>query len=569
MKEALEKAIQTALKSLDIADPIFKLEYPENNEHGDFSCNAAMVYAKHLKVAPKALAEKIVEAFGKVSPGFIQSVSVAGPGFINFKIKEQIFAQEIVNIVAGGAEYGWGKTDADKKVMVEYTDPNPFKIFHIGHLMANAIGESLSRLIESQAATVKRANWQGDVGLHVAKTIWGVIAGGMPAFEAIGQADLVTRVQFLGSAYVAGNTAFEDPASKKQIDEINKKVFDRSDSQVNDIYDNGRQWSLDYFETIYTKLGTKFDYYFFEGKEGLLGRAVVEAFLDKGVFEKSEGAIVFKGEKYGLHTRVFITSNGLPTYETKELGLNAEKFKVCPDLSESIIVTANEQNDYFKVLLKVMSLVYPEIAAKTRHLSHGILRFASGKMSSRKGNIISAENLLVDIKALVTEKIAERELTAEEKEDISNTVAIGAIKYSILRQAVGSDVIFDSSASISFEGDSGPYLQYAAVRAGAVLEKAKKLAVGKVILPEQVTLLEKLISRFPAIVAYARADYGPQHIANYLIALAGAFNSYYASNQIINETDPLTPYRLALTQAFLTTMTNGLWLLGIKVPKKM
>jgi arginyl-tRNA synthetase len=195
-------------------------------------------------------------------------------------------------------------------------------------------------------------------------------------------------------------------------------------------------------------------------------------------------------------------------------------------------------------------------------------------MSSRTGKVITAEALMSDIKSLVMERIADREFSMQEKDELAEIVAIGAIKYTILRQSIGSDVIFDSSASISFEGDSGPYLQYSAVRAQSILEKAKsegieKLAAKNGVLPEKVTMLEKLISRFPDVIAYARNEYAPQQVANYLIALAGAFNSFYASNIIVDAKEPLSPYRVALTQAFLTTMTNGLWILGIKVPKRM
>ena len=170
-----------------------------------------------------------------------------------------------------------------------------------------------------------------------------------------------------------------------------------------------------------------------------------------------------------------------------------------------------------------------------------------------------------------------RGANAEEKEEIADIVAIGAIKYTILRQAIGGDVIFDSSASISFEGDSGPYLQYATVRAGSILEKAKQERIGVISngaekmaqLPEKVTVLEKLISRFPDVVERARLEYSPQHVANYLITLAAAFNAYYAQHTIVDIQDSQSPYRIALTRAFQITMTNGLWLLGIKVPKKM
>lgn len=576
MKEKLIQALSKAVLPLGIDAASVKLDYPENPDHGDFSSNIAMTNGRKLGMAPRVLAEKILATFESNKPGFIESVSIAGPGFINFKVKDSVFAEEVLNIVKGGAEYGWSTDEKSKKVMVEYTDPNPFKVFHIGHLMSNAIGESISRLVESQGTKVIRANWQGDVGPHVAKAIWGA----MHATDASEKG-----AAFWGKAYAAGSEAYDsDPEAKKEIDSINKKIYEKSDPTVNALYDQGRRESLEAFEVIYKKLGTKFDNYFFESIEGRNGEAIVREFQKKDVFQESEGAVVFKGEDHGLHTRVFITSQGLPTYETKELGLNAEKFKLYPDLAESVIITANEQNDYFKVLLKVMSLIMPKVASKTKHLSHGIMRFASGKMSSRKGNVISGESLIDDIKKLVLEKVAGRDFSASEADEIADQIAIAAIKYTVLRSSVGGDIIFDSSASISFEGDSGPYLQYSAVRANSVLEKAKQEAGAQrgmpaearkekgelqIPIPEKVGLLEKLISRFPDILMHARAEYAPQHVANYLINLAGAFNSFYASTPIVDEKEPLSPYRIELTRAFLTTMTNGLWVLGIKVPKKM
>jgi arginyl-tRNA synthetase len=574
MKQEIQVALQKALGKLGIENAHFKLDYPENAEHGDFSSNAAMVYAKQLSLAPKTLAEQIIVELKKVMPDVVESVSVAGPGFINFKIKDKVFAKEIVSIVTGGAEYGWGKGDTGKKVIVEHTDPNTYKPFHIGHLMATTIGESISRIVQASGAEVVRMCYPSDIGLHIAKSVWAWKKNSKDT-----PADTATswdKTIFLGKMYVEGTLAYDaDTNAKSEIDLINKALYEKSDSSLTELYNKGRQWSLDYYETLYKKFGTTFNEYIFESEIASIGKDIVRSYLDKGVFEESDGAVVFKGEKYGLHTRVFINSQGFATYEGKEVGLNITKFKRHPDTTLSIIVTANEINEYFKVLLKCLSLIDDNVSSKTLHVSHGMLRFASGKMSSRTGNVVLAESLIGDIQNLVMEKIQEREFSVEEKNEIAEIVAVGAIKYTILRQATGGDVIFDSSASISFEGDSGPYLQYAAVRAGAVLEKGKKQEAGSrkkgevQVLPESVTLLEKLISRFPDIVERARAEYAPQTVANYLISLAGAFNSYYASNQIIIENDPLTSYRLDLTQAFLTTMTNGLWLLGIKVPKKM
>lgn len=541
-----------------------RLEYPENPDHGDFSTNMAMAGAKKAGLSPRALAEKIAAEFSKDMPSSVASVDIAGPGFINFRLKDETFTTAILAI-SGNAEYGWSTNEKGGKVMVEYTDPNPFKVLHIGHLMSNAIGESISRLVQSAGANVVRANWQGDVGPHVAKAVWG-------ALHSKEKTDFASVEVKWGYYYSFGANAYDtDEKAKSEIDLINKKIYERSDPAIQLIYETGRQETLEAFEKIYARLGTKFDNYFFEGTEGRNGEAIVREYEAKGIFEKSEGAVVFKGEKYGLHTRVFITSQGLPTYEAKELGLNAEKFKLFPDLSESIIITAHEQADYFKVLLKVFSLIRPDIAEKTKHLSHGMLRFASGKMSSRTGKVIAATALIDDIQKLVQEKMKDRKLPAAEAEEIADAVAIGAIKYTILRQATGGDVIFDSAASISFEGDSGPYLQYAAVRAQSILERAKAEKIPEKIdaLPPAAHTIEKLLTRFPDVIARARHEYAPQIVANYLITLAAAFNSFYSVQTIIDPKDPHSPYYVALTKAFSTVMKNGLWLLGIQVPKKM
>ena len=564
MLETLEKAIEHALQTTGIEAPEVRLEHPAELSHGDYSTNVALAYSKELKMKPRELAEKVVEVLrfnlkSEKRLNLIDRIEIAGPGFINFHLSKEFFAESVKGV---SDDFGKNKIWAGKRVMVEFTDPNPFKEFHIGHLMDNAIGESIARVFEFHSATVKRACWQGDVGMHVAKSIWGYQKG----------EETEKTAQVWGKAYTRGSEAFEtDENAKKEITALNKVIYEKSDPEINKLYDAGRQISLDFFEEIYKRVGTKFDYYFFESKEGVEGKKIVEEFLDKGVFEKSDGAVVFKGEQYGLHTRVFINSQGLPTYEAKELGLNRKKFEVEKDLDFSIILSANEISEYFKVLLKVMSLVYPPIAAKTKHLAHGFLKLATGKMSSRKGNVITGEGLLNQVEELVHEKIKEREMTPEQKTKLAGIVAVGAIKYSILRQAIGGDIIFDFEKSISFEGDSGPYLQYSFVRAKSVLQKAKDVGVkpSVEVRPQQTAVIERLLYRFPGIVERAGTELEPHYIATYLIELAGAFNSWYAKEQIVASEDLTSPYKVALTEAFATTMQNGLWLLGIAVPTKM
>jgi arginyl-tRNA synthetase len=563
MKEQLIECLKAAAETVGAMPATVSLEYPENSEHGDFSTNIALASAKKLKTSPKALAEKIVTELKGKMPSFVDSVSIAGAGFINIKAKDSSLTEQAIKPVT--------RIEAapKRKVMVEYTDPNTFKAFHIGHIMSNTIGESLSRLIERSGAKVVRVCYPSDIGLHIAKSLWALRKhlSEMPTETA----PIQEKTAFLGKMYVEGTNTYDaDPHAKAEIDALNKVIYEKSDEALNKLYEKGRKWSLDHFEMLYKVLGTSFDDYIYESEMAPVGLDVVRAH-EEDIFERSDGAVVFKGEEFGLHTRVFINSQGLPTYEAKDLGLNVTKFKKHPDAAESVIITASEQNAYFKVLKQVLLLIDKENGAKTTHIGHGMMRFASGKMSSRTGNVVTAEALLSDIKGLVRERIAERGFNAQESEEISEAVAVGAIKYTILRSSIGSDIVFDSASSISFEGDSGPYLQYSAVRAQSVLAKAGELgsAGPKIVFPEKAGMLERLIIRFPDIAERARQEYAPQHVANYLINLAGAFNGFYAGNTIVDPKEPMSPYRIELTKAFLRTMTDGLWLLGIKVPKKM
>src|SRR3989344_3319710 len=232
---------------------------------------------------------------------------------------------------------------------IEYPDPNPFKPFHIGHLMTNAIGESIARILERSGADVSRANYQGDVGLHVARAIYGLLQNEKLQDKTSSN---IRQAENIGKAYAIGAEVYEnDSEAKIEIDEINKKIYSKSDKKINQIYDWGFKMTMEAFEDLYKMLGTKFDFYFLESAMTDIGRDIVKDNMDK-VFTESDDAIVFKAEEHDpkLHTRVFITSVGFPTYETKELGLAIEKFKTYPDMDMSIVITAREQMDYMRVV---------------------------------------------------------------------------------------------------------------------------------------------------------------------------------------------------------------------------
>jgi len=571
IKETIRQAIKEALTTLSIEASDFTLEPPEDISHGDYMTNAALAHAKLYKLNPIELGKRIVEKLSAATIEGVEKISVAGPGFINIALSQKYLVAALDSALKHPDAYGRTDLGKGKRDIYEYTDPNPFKEFHIGHLMSNTIGESLSRLAEFSGAKVARACYQGDMGLNVAQAVWGMrrLESEMPQEHA----PLNERVAFLGKAYALGASGYEETdAVKEDIIEVNRKLFAQSDPHLASLYEKGKRWSLESFEAVYKKLGTKFDHYFFESETAPIGAAIVNEFLAKGVFEKSDGAVIFRGEKYDLHTRVFINSEGFPTYDGKELGLAKVKYERSP-YDRSVIITANEQAGYFKVLLKAIDLVFPELAGKNQNIAHGMMKLSSGKMSSRKGNVVGGEKLIATLAEKVVERVKERKEIGEgERHGISEEIAVAAIKYSILKQSIGKDIIFDIESALSFEGDSGPYLQYALVRAVSVLRNASKEGIApsfKTASPHEVPALGKRIYRFPDVVVRAQREFAPQYIATYLTALAGEFNSYYANNKIVDKADPESAYRLGLTEAFIAVMKNGLWLLGISVPKKM
>ena len=559
MESVIRTAIEDALAALGIEGVDFTIEHPGDTTHGDYATNAAMIAAKKAGKNPRELAEQIVSELDEEIE-YVEKIEIAGPGFINFHLAREFFTGELERILHEGV--AWGKHDvwAGKRVVVEYTDPNPFKEFHVGHLFTNSVGESIARLFMFAGADTKRVNYQGDVGMHVAHAIWGMQQMGLSI-----ESDFTARD--LGKAYALGATAYkDDETAAAAMKAINKALYERSDEALNVLYDKGREASLTYFETIYKIIDTQFDKYFFESEAAPKGKEIVLAHPE--VFKESDGAHVFKGEEYGLHTRVFLNSEGLPTYEAKELALAQIKDEAF-HYDHSVISTANEISDYFKVLKKAMSFVYPALEAKTEHIGHGMVKLAEGKMSSRTGNVIAAIDFINEIADAAEEKM--RQTGTAGDHSLALDIAVGAIKYATLRSSIGQDTIFNKEQALSFEGDSGPYLQYTHARIVSVLAKAA--AVGVTLssnrAPEQPYDIERVLYRFPEVVQSALAERQPHLVATYLTELAGTFNSFYANEKIADPTDPLSGYKAALAKAVSITLKNGLWLLGIKAPEKM
>lgn len=560
MKTELEQIIQDMVKQLFNQDVIVTLTRPDS-QFGDYTTTIALQLSKKIGQSPQAIAN-IIATHLKEASSYIEEVGVAGPGFLNLKLTGQTMWQSMAHKPA--------KTLLGNKVLVEYSDPNPFKPLHAGHLYTTLVGDTIARLVEHAGAETVRLNFGGDVGRHVGISMWAIVkALGGEQPEKLHHIAPVERPAWLGQRYVEGTAAFEDDlAAKTEILAYNKRVYDIHATQDHDspfarIYWTCRQWSYDYFATLYEQLQvTPFDRFIPESEVTPLGLATVTEQLQNGVFTHSDGAVVYEGdEQKGLHTRVFINSEGLPTYETKDVGLSLTKWQDY-HFDESIIITANEQEQYMQVVLAAIHNFAPELAERTRHLTHGVVKLQGGvKMSSRKGNVVTALEILEAARAAGQ---------ATGTHPTEETV-LSAIKYAFAKNRIGGDIVYDPSESIALEGNSGPYLQYAHARARSILGKAGATSnelqvMSQELQPDERTLVRKL-TEYAEAVERATAELMPHHICTYLYELAQEFNRFYEKNRVIGDDRENT--RLSIVKQYADTLKNGLTLLGIHAPDRM
>lgn len=651
MQDELKKVVTQALKELGVDDRKVTIERPSDPVHGDYTSNVALVVSKQLKRNPREIAEEITQRIKTqdVRRQGIEEIAVAGAGFINFHLTTDFLLSELQKILEND-DFVPSQRLKNKKYMVEYGHPNTHKEMHIGHMRTLITGEAIARLLKASGATVFRANYQGDIGPHVAKALWGmqrlmqerqlIIDTGNWKLEfesGNSKIDNLTsnlkpqdqtsnferqasniadwsnndKAHFLGEGYAKGSAEYEE--NKEEIDGINSKLYQfvissetrnpmgsltsvRDDRGVESLYLITRQWSLDYYQDFYERFYTQFDRLFFESAMVASGKKIVEDAIGT-VFRKENGAVIFPGEDYGLHTRVFITQAGNPTYEGKEMGNGFAEQHTFP-FDMKVHVVASEQAGYFQVVFKALELLDPEkFAAKQHHVSMGMVTLTDRKMSSRTGDVLTVDWLLDQVKEKVNELFSGDRVEEGEKARIAEDVTIAAVKHSVLRVGTGQNVAFSVEKSVSLEGDSGPYLQYTYVRTQSVLQKAGisnvKFQISNIQLENgkleasELSLLRRL-SMFEEVIERAATQYNPSILASYLFDLAQAFNLFYQKVPILNPVilasdaspeskkdgswasqDDAKAFRLALTDAVGRRMKQGLDLLGIKAPEKM
>jgi len=548
----LEKAFAGA--GFELEQPVH-IEHPQDMSHGDWACTSALAYAKQNGLNPQDVAKQVVE---NITSSKVQSVEVAGPGFINITLDKKYW----ISHMQSTQEDSWGTTESlvGKKWLVEHTQPNLFKPFHIGHLVNNAMGNSLSQIFRSCGAEILELSFPSDIGPGIAKAVWGLMDKGW--FDNF-------TIQQIGEAYAHGSTQYkEDEKVKEVIDTFNKHIYKRVPSPELDLYDKGIKFSLDYFRDIVKKLGTEFDGIIFETESEVKGKELVNENMET-VFEESEGAIIFRGSEYGLYDSVFINSAGFGTYLAKDLGLIWHKWDRYSPFDKSVYVTDIEQKQHFQLVAKAAGMINQEWEDKSLFLQHGRLSLTSGKISSREGNVPLAEDLINEVEQRVLEKMTDRNIPEDEKQHVAEVVTIGALRYALLKTSAGKNIVFDFEQSLSFEGDSGPYIQYTYVRTQSILEKVGELPKFPSGIHGNVPEVARLLERFPEAIEKSLCDFSPHHIANYVYDLASSFNSFYAETKIADESNPDFAYNIYLTQSVGDTLQKGLALLGIGTVEKM
>ena len=560
MKEEIAKLLAKEVK-LNEDDILLAIESPANPELGDlaFPCfKLASIYKKNPVKIAQELASKL-----KLIKG-LDKIKAIGP-YLNFFLEKTGLATDVVKkILSDKNKFGAGKNG--NKVMIEFSQANTHKAFHVGHIRGTSIGESLSRISEFEGDKVIRANYQGDTGMHVAKWMWNYTKN--HSKEKI-RAD----ESWVAGIYVdAVKRLAENEDLQQEVDVINKKLEEKSDKKLNELWEKTRKICLDALEIIYKELNTHFDKYYFESEVELKGKEIALDLVKKKIAEVSEGATIMNLEKYGLSVWVLLRKDGTVLYSSKDLALIQRKLKE-NKLDKCIYIVADEQNLHFQQLFKTCELMKLKDSDKCSHIPFGMVRLPEGKMSSRTGQNILYSDFKKEVTDYAKEEIKKRfpKLAEKELEERALAISIAAIKFAMLRQGTNKIIVFSKEDALSFEGDTGPYIQYSYARASSILKKSEKKANVKLTkdakIEEKESSLIKKLAEFPEIVENSYKNLSPSVIANYVLELSHIFNEFYHATKVIGSDNE--EFRLALVEAFRIVAKQALNLLGIDAIEEM
>ena len=582
IKELIEEELKKVIEEIFGEKPdSFNLTSPPDVGLGDFTVSC-FHFVKKFKENPANIAKKI--AAGITTLNIIKNVSASGP-YLNIKIKNSVlFRLTCINIIKNGDNYGKIDEGNGKKVMIEYLSPNTNKPLHLGHVRNGSLGMAISNILKSAGNNVIRANLLNDRGAHICKSMlawqkWG--NGQTPETENI-KGD-----HFVGKWYV--RYAKEAELFNHLEEEVQKMLqkWENGDPETVQLWDMMNNWVYQGFSETYKKLGLKFDVFYYESETYKLGKNIVSEGIEKGVFAKDQyGNIVFylpekfTGSKSKEDKKVTVLrSNGTSLYVTQDIATALLKVKE-HGLDSSVYVVGSEQIYHFQCLFEILKSLGYSWADSCYHLSYGMVYLPEGKMKSREGKVVDADDLIAKVKNLAADEIRvrhpENNLSAEEIERRAEIIGDGAIKFYLLKVKPYQDINFNPEESISFDGFTGPYCQYAYARISSILKNAdykkSESCVPDFSLlgnEEELALIQKLI-QFPEELRKAAEEYNPSRIAGYVFSVAKAFNQFYNRHKVLNaENKSLEMARLDLVKSTAVVIKNSLSLLGINTLEEM
>ncbi len=588
-KGSIEELIQTGVsKVLNIEPSEVIVSRTGDSRFGDFTTPIAMKMAGKLGRNPLEIAEQISKEFPQDDK--VSKVEFIKPGFANFYLSSSYLKQSLQEIKE---TFGQSKEYQGRRIMVEYGQPNTHKSVTVGHVKSAITGLSISRLYENLGYEVIHANYFGDIGPYVAKTLYALISKVKPEFvvgdlnqEVIDSAYALVEEklksdgfrgvkEFVSDLYVEASKEFETEDSVTGVvKEINNLLFTKKNQFINQIYDKTRQVCIEYLNDFFGSLGVKYDRQYPESEVSELGKEIVQKNTG-GVFVKDDGAIIFPGDKYKMSRWVFLTSEGNPTYSGKEIGLIETKFQEYPDLEFALVTTSVEQNEYFRGVIKAFELIKPEMVGKYRHLGFGWLLLDNKKTSSRKGTV-GYDEMIEEAMEIAKSKISQlKEYSVEDIEKISRAIAVAGFKFNILSHEFHKDINYDPKTFMNLSGYSAPYIIYSYTRAMSILAKEKGNIDSKIALEtvlneiEELTLIRKLLE-YPTTVNNCAKGLLPHILCEYLYELANTFNSFYTTTPILKESNnDFRNARLVLLEKTALVIKQGLYLLGIEPIEKM
>lgn len=547
---------------------------------------------RHIKGNPVQIGEQIGDYLKKYAGDLVSDFNVI-KGFLNLVIADSYYI-DFLNQIRENKHFGLAAPNSKEAILVEYSSPNTNKPLHLGHIRNNLLGYSVAEILKAAGHKVYKTQIINDRGIHICKS--------MIAWQRFGNGETPESTglkgdKLVGNYYVAFDKAYKEEiqqliAKGKSKEEAEKQApifvaaqemlrqWEAGDPEVISLWKKMNGWVYDGFAVTYKNLGVDFDSYYYESNTYLLGKDIVERGLAQGVFfKKEDGSVWCDLTADGLDEKLVLRADGTSVYITQDMGTATQRVKDYPDVKGMVYTVGNEQDYHFKVLFLILNKLGYDWASHLYHLSYGMVDLPSGKMKSREGTVVDADDLIAEMEQ--TAKEISQELgkldgyTEAQKEALYHTIGLGALKYYILKVDPKKRILFDPKESIDFQGNTGPFVQYTYARIQSILRKYAEMGVADSTampdtLHEKEKVLLKSITLFPAIVQEAAEEYSPAVIANYVYDLVKDFNSFYQNVSILGEKEPVKlHFRVGLCEKIGEIIAASFKMLGIQVPERM